>query len=135
MQATSAVLSVPSPEAEVAVYNAVVQVMMRNSTMVRWAITQGMWTFAADSPSAFLQKAKPYTLEGIAHNIACPTLVCDAEHDLFFQGQAKKLYDALRCPKTHLPFSSEEGAGEHCHAGALTHLNQEVFTWLDQTIG
>jgi pimeloyl-ACP methyl ester carboxylesterase len=136
MQAFSKDLSAaPSPEVEAAICNAVVQVMMQNSTMVRWAVTQGMWTFAATSPYAFLQKTKPYTLEGIAQNITCPTLICDAEHDLFFQGQARKLYDALGCSKAFLFFSQEEGAGEHCHEGALLRLNQELFAWLDQTIG
>ena len=29
----------------------------------------------------------------------------------------------------------EKGAGEHCQAGALTRLNQELFAWRDQTLG
>ncbi len=134
MQNSASDLPASSPEREAENYNAVVQAMMQKSTMVRWAVTQGMWTFAAISPYAFLQKTKPYTLEGVAQNITCPTLICDAEHDLFFQGQARKLYDALICPKTYHSFSEAEGAGEHCHEGALLRLNQEVFAWLDQTV-
>lgn len=127
MQTFSAGLSASSSKEEAAIYNAVAQVMMQYSTTARWAMIQGMWSFAANSPYAFLQKTKPYTLEGVAQNITCPTLICDAEQDLFFQGQARKLYDALRCPKAYCSFTEEEGAGEHCHEGALLRLNQEVF--------
>lgn len=107
----------------------------QQSTMLRWAIAQGMWTLDAHSPFEVIQKARLYTMQGCAEKITCPLLICDAQEDLFFKGQAKKLFDAVRCPKTYLPFSNEEGAGEHCQAGALTRLNQELFAWLDQTLG
>ena len=134
IQTFSSGLSASSAEVEAEIYNAVAHLMMQSSTTARWAITQGMWNFAAASPYDYLQKTRPYTLEGIAQHISCPTLICDAQQDLFFQGQARKLYDALTCPKTYLSFSEEEGAGEHCHEGALLRLNQEVFAWLDKTM-
>jgi len=44
------------------------------------------------------------------------------------------LFDALRCPKTHLLFTAEDAAEEHCHAGATLLLNQRVFDWLDEML-
>lgn len=104
---------------------------IQQSITLRWAIMQGLWTFGAPSFSAFVRLASAYTMEGIAGQIRCPTLICDSEHDQFFAGQARKLYDALTCSKSYHLFSGEEGAGEHCQAGAILHLNQEVFEWLD----
>jgi hypothetical protein len=40
--------------------------------------------------------------------IRCPTLVCEAEKDLFFRGQAQLLFDHLTCPKTMLKFTDAE---------------------------
>jgi hypothetical protein len=45
------------------------------------------------------------------------------------------LYEALHCPKTLLTFTAAEGAGEHCHVGALTLFHQRMFDWLDDTLG
>jgi len=46
--------------------------------------------------------------------ISCPTLVCDAEGDIFFKGQPEELFDHLTCEKTFLRFTEAEGAGAHC---------------------
>lgn len=123
-----------SPEEQEITYNALAQTMSQQSMTLRWAIAQGLWTLGARSPYELMQKAMHYTMEGSAEKITCPLLICDAENDLFFQGQAKKLYDAVTCPKSYMLFLSKEGAGEHCHYGALTRLNQEIFEWLDTTI-
>ena len=61
-------------------------------------------------------------------------LVVDVENENSFPGEARKLYEALRCPKTWLYFSAEEGAGEHCQVGAPGLAQQRVFDWLDETI-
>ena len=45
------------------------------------AFPWGMWVFGADSPAAVLRAVAPYTLEGYAPLITCPTLVLDGEND------------------------------------------------------
>jgi len=107
---------------------------MRQSPVMRWAICQGMWTMQAGSLADFARQAASYTLEGLAGQVTCPTLVCDAEQDHFFAGQPQRLHEALRCPKTYLRFTAEDAAEEHCHAGAALVLNQRVFDWLDETL-
>jgi pimeloyl-ACP methyl ester carboxylesterase len=100
---------------------------------VRWALTNGMWTYGVPTPREFLSKLKEYTLEGYVEQIACPTLVLAAEKDHFFRGQPEKLYDHLLCPKTFICFTAEERAEEHCHEGTMALFHQRLFDWLDET--
>ena len=78
-----------------------------------------MYAMGAPTPRAYLAASLAYTLKnGVAERIACPTLVCEAEGDLFFKGQPQELYDHLTCRKTLMRFTEDEGAGAHCQAGA-----------------
>ncbi len=109
---------------------------MAQSPVARWSITHGIWCFGASSPSDYMRMTLDYTMAGgIAEQIRCPTLVCDAEGDLFFKGQPQQLFDHLTCPKTLMTFSNEEGAGAHCEVGAARLANARMFDWLDETLG
>jgi len=108
--------------------------MMAGNFRLRWAYSQGVFSMHACSPADFLRKMQLYTMEGIAAQVTCPTLVCDAEGDLDFGSQPRKLFDALTCPKTYLLFTAAEGAEEHCHEGAFRLANQRIFDWLDETL-
>ncbi|MGY4711323.1 alpha/beta hydrolase family protein [Mycolicibacterium sp. CBM1] len=103
-------------------------------TALRWLLSNALWVFDATTGAELLDEVAKYDLTGVAERIQCPTLVCEAEDDQFFQGQPAMLYEALRCPKTLLRFAAEEGAGEHCHEGALTLFHQRMFDWLDDTL-
>ncbi|MFZ1039681.1 MAG: alpha/beta hydrolase family protein [Anaerolineales bacterium] len=107
---------------------------MQMNSFARWSISQGMWTLQATSMLDLVQKMQQYTLDGIAGQITCPTLICDAEEDHAFAGQPRMLFDALRCPKTYLLFTAEDAAEKHCHAGATLLLNQRIFDWLNETL-
>lgn len=46
------------------------------------------------------------------------------------------VYGALTCAeKEYLRITSEEGADEHCQAGAMSLFHQRIFDWLDRVIG
>ncbi len=107
---------------------------MQNNTGLRWAVTQGIWTFGVSSLSEFMTETKQYTMNGIAGQIQCPCLVMEAEEDIFFLGQPQQIYDALQAPKQLIRFTSEDGAENHCHSGALAYKDQVVFDWLDETM-
>jgi hypothetical protein len=97
-------------------------------------LTNGTWAFGAASPREFLRKVFDYNLRnGVAEKIRCPTLVCDAEDDLFFKGQAGQLFNHLTCNKTLLRFTEAEGAGAHCDIGASRLALARIFDWLDET--
>jgi dipeptidyl aminopeptidase/acylaminoacyl peptidase len=114
--------------------NTVFNILMETDTNIKFNMAHGMWTTGADSPFELIMNSKYYTIKNIAHNIKCPTLVLEAEKDDSFPGQPRKVYDALRCPKKYILFTSEEGAEEHCQCGAPALSNQRIFDWLDETL-
>jgi alpha-beta hydrolase superfamily lysophospholipase len=110
------------------------QLLATNSVM-RWAATHGQYVMGVDSPRAFFARYLDYTVaNGIAEQITCPTLVCEAESDLFFEGQPQMLFDHLTCKKTFLKFTDAEGAGAHCQSGAQRLAFARIFDWLDDTL-
>lgn len=129
--AAESLLRAPSaPEIDAAL----AQSIATNPT-VRWAVHHGMWVMGAKTPREFLAKYLDYSLAGgVAEKIRCPTLVCEAEEDIFFEGQPKLLFDHLTCEKTYLRFTDADDAGAHCHAGAQRLALGRVFDWLDATL-
>jgi len=103
-------------------------------TSQRWVLSNAMWVFGVATGRELLDEAARYDLTEVAGLVSCPMLVCEAEDDQFFQGQPARLYAALNQPKTFAAFTSAEGAGEHCHEGALTLFHQRMFDWLDDTL-
>ncbi|HEY1920491.1 MAG TPA: alpha/beta fold hydrolase [Streptosporangiaceae bacterium] len=105
------------------------------SPVMRWAVDQAQYVFGAPSPrraaGAFLDY---HVRDGIAEQITCPALICDAPADLFFAGQARQLFDHLTCPKTWLEFTAEEGADAHCQVGAQRLAASRILNWLDGTL-
>jgi len=86
-----------------------------------------------DTPRAFLASYLDYSLRGVAERITCPTLICEAEEDIFFAGQPEEVYNHLTCPKALLRFSASEGAGAHCHSGAQRLAFGRILNWLEET--
>ena len=108
---------------------------MATNSVARWAFTHGMYVTGTTSPRAYLAATQAYHLrDGIAEQIQCPTLVCNAEKDLFMQGQSQQLFDHLNCPKTMLKFTDAEGAGAHCEMGAGRLAYARIYDWLDDTL-
>ncbi|MFD7080679.1 alpha/beta hydrolase family protein [Streptomyces sp. NPDC059918] len=108
---------------------------MAKDPIARWALNHGMYVMGVETPRAFNASYLDYTLaDGIAERIQCPTLVCDAEEDMYFKGQPEQLYEHLTCPKTLMMFTTEEGAGAHCHPGAMRLSIARIYDWLDDTL-
>ncbi|WP_432000392.1 alpha/beta hydrolase family protein [Streptomyces sioyaensis] len=109
--------------------------LMATEPIARWAFNHGMYVMGVDTPRAFATSYLDYTVaDGIAEKIQCPTLVCDAEEDEFFKGQPQQLFDHLTCPRTLIRFTTEEGAGAHCHPGAMRLALARICDWLDDTL-
>ena len=127
--AEAAMLAKEAPETD-----RMIEAAMQNSPTAAWAIAHGMFAFGAATPRAYIAATLPYHLrDGIAEAIACPTLVLDAEGDMFFKGQPQELYAHLTCPKTFLRFTEAEGAGAHCQVGAHRLAFARIYDWLDET--
>jgi len=108
--------------------------MMDEKVEMRWSIEHGMYVFKVTSPAEWFVKASEYTMEGVADKVECPTLVIDGENEFSFTGEAKKLYDALVCPRAWMFFTEEEGAGDHCQVAAQALSGQRVFDWLEEAL-
>ena len=81
------------------------EALMKANPTARWGLAHGMYATGTASPRAYLAASLDYHLkDGVAEAIRCPTLVCDAESDLFFKGQPQALFDHLTCPKTLMRF-------------------------------
>jgi hypothetical protein len=101
---------------------------------MRWSIVQrGFWVHGVDNLRDFFRSAEPFTLDGRAELIRCPTLLTAAENDPLATG-AQALFDALRCPKELIRFTAAEGAGDHCEMTNRSLLNRRVLDWLDTVL-
>lgn len=112
----------------------IVRPLMASNTNMRWAITQGLWSFGASNIADFVEKAQRMSMRGIAGQIRCPSLVLEAEGDLFFKGQPRQIYDELKCDKDFYAFTPEDGAENHCQSGALAFKDEVVFNWIDKIL-
>ncbi|MDI5967628.1 alpha/beta hydrolase family protein [Streptantibioticus silvisoli] len=70
----------------------------------------------------------------VVQRIKAPTLVVDFEFEQFFPGQARKLYDLLRCPKHYVEMTRAQGAQLHCSPMAPQYYCEVVLDWLDRTL-
>ena len=101
---------------------------------MRWSIVQrGFWVHGVDNLRDFLASAEPFTMDGRAELIRCPTLLTAAENDPLAAG-AQAFFDALRCPKDLIRFTAAEGAGDHCEMSNRSLLNRSVLDWLDTVL-
>ncbi|MDT8910220.1 alpha/beta fold hydrolase [Amycolatopsis sp. PS_44_ISF1] len=117
------------------VADAVMGLIASQVTQVRWALNNGKWTLGVGSAAALVRRSRDYTLTGIADRITAPTLIMDAENDQFFRGQPQEVQAALvNADTTLVTLTEAEGAGEHCHMGAMGRSHQVMFDWLDETL-
>jgi len=101
---------------------------------LRWRVIQrGYWVHGVSNLRDFLRVAEPFTMDGRAEQITCPTLLTTAENDPLAAG-AQAFFDALRCPKTLIHFTAAQGAGEHCEMRNRSLLNARVLDWLDEVL-
>jgi dienelactone hydrolase len=77
---------------------------------------QFQWILGLSDSDAALERAKLFSLAGVAGKIACPVLITHGANDRVVPVQAARdLYAALKIPKRTLKiFTSDEGGAEHC---------------------
>jgi alpha-beta hydrolase superfamily lysophospholipase len=113
----------------------VLSLLMAHNTQLRWAIRNGLWVMGLDSSADLARAFRRYTLAGVADQITAAVLVLDAENDQFFKGQPQLAVEAMVNAKvTLVTLAESEGAGEHCHMGAMSRAHQTIFDWLDDAL-
>jgi alpha-beta hydrolase superfamily lysophospholipase len=113
--------------------------MATNSPTAKWTFAHGRYVLGASTDREFLARLLDYALDGgVAEQITCPVLICEAANDHFFKNnqhsEARRLYEHLTSPKTLITFTAEEGSDEHCQVGAQRLLLGRIYDWLDATM-
>jgi pimeloyl-ACP methyl ester carboxylesterase len=110
--------------------------MASKDTNARWGLQNGVWVYGVDSFADYVRKTADYTLdEEMIRSIRTPVLILEGEDDKVFAGQAASLAQQLQAPHQHVVLRSADGAGAHCHEGAMYQLHQTVFNYLASTLG
>jgi len=120
------------PEKDPAAFNAIMNKVIDENPFMRWGMRDTMWKHGCTTPAQLMVEMKKYTNKGYAEKITAKTLVIDGEAEEF--GQAKELYDALRCPKDYLLFTARETAQLHVQTGATAVSEQRIFAWLEDNL-
>lgn len=111
--------------------NPVLALHMSTDIRFNWAMRHGMWSMGASTPADLTRAFLDYSLTEVAERIRIPTLVLDAENDQFLHGQALSTVRAIGDTwATLATLTIDEGAGEHCHVGAMPRAHQVIFDWL-----
>jgi pimeloyl-ACP methyl ester carboxylesterase len=113
----------------------VLEWIKQNDTYARWALRNGPWVYGTSSEPEYIRKSEQFSLTtNHMHKIKCPALILEGENDIVFKGQPSKLASEMRAPHKHVVMRNSDGAGEHCHMGAMRLLHQTIFDWLHVTL-
>ena len=108
------------------------KLVMRKPT-AGWALRRGLLVHGVAEPLELIDVLREFTLAGRAEQITCPTWVCSAEED-DISASAPRLLEALRCEKSYVRFTAQEGAGDHCEQGARALYHARSLGWLDDLL-
>jgi hypothetical protein len=115
-------------------FNITVEGLTKIWPTARWWFKDAAWKHGATSPADLMAKLNDFNNEGVVGRISCQMLIMDSTAEEFTRGQAKELYDALKCPKEYMLFTEEDTGQVHCQTGALSVASQRMFDWLDENI-
>jgi hypothetical protein len=96
------------------------------------------WVFGADSMAAALEKARPFTLDGVLGGMECPYLIVHGGHDVLGVTQAQRVYDDARArgvDATLKLIGEEETGAEHCQHDNPTIGMEYLCDWLAERFG
>jgi pimeloyl-ACP methyl ester carboxylesterase len=110
--------------------------MAKDDTNARWGLQNGVWVNGVTNFAEYVRSTADYTLtDSDIHKIQTPVLLLEGEDDKVFAGQAAHVAAELRAPHEHVVMRSADGAGAHCHEGAMYLLHQTIFNYLAKTLG
>ncbi|MFT3768408.1 MAG: hypothetical protein QM820_23415 [Minicystis sp.] len=112
----------------IGVLRRVLHAVMRRTT-TGWAMRRNLLVHGLTDPVDYFRMAAQYTLKGREQDIACPTLFVTADGD-DLSADIPALVARIPHVATHLRFTAEEGAADHCEGGARALYHQRTFGWL-----
>jgi pimeloyl-ACP methyl ester carboxylesterase len=111
------------------------ETMIKDDTNARWGLQNGVWVNGVANFAEYVRSTAAYSLAlDDIRRIKTPVLLLEGEDDKVFAGQAAVVAAELRAPHEHVVMRSADGAGAHCHEGAMYLLHQTVFNYLAKTL-
>lgn len=97
---------------------------------------QFRWVVGSPDNAAALERARLFTLEGIAQKIECPFLILHGENDRIVPVEsAHLLYEKIGTDRKHLKiFTADEGGTEHCQVDHRQIGIDYIADWLVETL-
>ncbi|HVQ62178.1 MAG TPA: alpha/beta hydrolase, partial [Burkholderiales bacterium] len=97
---------------------------------------QFQWILGLDDSDAALERAKAFSLAGVAGKIACPVLITHGANDRVVPVEAAhRLYAELKTPRKTLKiFTPEEGGAEHCQVDDRPLGISYIADWIAATL-
>jgi len=98
---------------------------------------QFQWILGLNDSDAALERARLFSLAGVAEKITCPVLITHGQNDRVVPVQAAHdLYAALRSPgKTLKIFTPDEGGAEHCQVDDRPLGIAYIADWIAARLG
>lgn len=98
-------------------------------TSLKWLVRDYAWKHGVREQDVF-KALLAYDNTPVIDQIECETLVMDGTEEMA-RGQAKRLFDALKCPKHYILFDADSTAQAHCQIGAYSTASATLFDWLE----
>ncbi|HEY6864519.1 MAG TPA: alpha/beta fold hydrolase [Burkholderiales bacterium] len=97
---------------------------------------QFQWILGLSDSDEALERAKRFSLAGVAGRIECPVLITHGQDDRVVPVEAAhQLYAALRTGKKKLRiFTADEGGAEHCQVDDRQQGIDFIADWLSETL-
>jgi dipeptidyl aminopeptidase/acylaminoacyl peptidase len=94
------------------------------------------WVMGCDTGDAAIEKAKKFSLAGVADKITCPFLIVHGEEDKVVPvAAAYKFYEALGSKQKQLKiFTAETGGSYHCQMDNRTIGVDYIADWIGDTL-
>ena len=98
---------------------------------------QFQWILGLPDPDEALERAKAFSLAGVAEKIACPVLITHGANDRVVPVEAAhKLYAELKTPRKTLKiFTPDEGGAEHCQVDDRPLGIAYIADWIAARLG
>lgn len=82
---------------------------------------------------AVIEELKKYDNTDIVDKITCKMLVMDGVAEITY-GEAKNMYDVLKCPKEYLLFDEDTTAQNHTQMGAYAVASEILLDWIEDNL-
>jgi hypothetical protein len=86
--------------------------------------------YGVTDPFDLFTEVRKYQVRDVVGQITTPLLILDPDHEQFFPGQPRQLYDLLPGEKEIIGFSQAQGANFHCQPTGRQLTHTQMLDWL-----